>query len=264
MLAKEVFGGTGMNFVNPALAARAFVGREVSTRPFRQRSADGHRQSRRSRNARTGRRLAARAQGQSAGAEEEGQPGQERKAAHTFQLLPGRDVDREAREIVAAVKGYAYLDQAPVQRVDVREGLEQTLVIMRHRLRDAIEVVREFADDMPEIEVRGSELNQVWTNLIDNAVDAMENAEKRVLKIETKKDDKYVVVNITDSGNGIPEDVVDKIFEPFFTTTPMGRGTGLGLEVVHQIVTTQHSGNIMVNSQPGNTTFTVYIPVKPE
>jgi signal transduction histidine kinase len=165
-------------------------------------------------------------------------------------------------EIVAAVKGYAYLDQAPVQRIDVREGLEQTLVIMRHRLRDGIEVVQEYADDLPEIEVRGSELNQVWTNLIDNAVDAMGGRGTLTLRAEPDPDGDGVRIAICDTGPGIPDEVRQRLFEPFFTTKPPGKGTGLGLHISHNVVAGQ-GGRVEVETEPGRTCFVISLPGQP-
>ena len=165
-------------------------------------------------------------------------------------------------EIVAAVKGYAYLDQAPVQRVDVRQGLEQTLVIMRHRLRDGVEVVSELADDLPEIEVRGSELNQVWTNLIDNAIDAMDGRGTLTVRAEADPEGDGVRITICDSGPGIPADVRQRLFEPFFTTKPPGKGTGLGLHITHNVIG-NHGGRIEVESEPGRTCFEITLPAHP-
>ena len=165
-------------------------------------------------------------------------------------------------EIVAAVKGYAYLDQAPVQRVDVREGLDQTLVIMRHRLREGVEVVREFADDLPEIEVRGSELNQVWTNLIDNAIDAMDGRGTLTVRAEADPEGDGVRIAICDTGPGIPEDVRQRLFEPFYTTKPPGKGTGLGLHITHNVIG-NHGGRVEVDSQPGRTCFEITLPAHP-
>ncbi|MGH2427494.1 MAG: sensor histidine kinase [Candidatus Limnocylindria bacterium] len=161
-------------------------------------------------------------------------------------------------EIVGAVKGYAYLDQAPVQRVHVVNGLEQTLVILRHRLKAGVEVRREFAADLPEIEAYGSELNQVWTNLIDNAVDAMEGRGELLVRAEAH-DTGGVRVTICDSGAGILPDVRARLFEPFFTTKPPGSGTGLGLHISHNVVA-RHGGRIEVESAPGRTCFVVSLP----
>ena len=163
-------------------------------------------------------------------------------------------------EIVGAVKGYVYLDQRPVQRVDVRTGLEQTLVILRHRLRDGIEVRRELAADLPEIEALGSELNQVWTNLIDNAIDAMgEEGGTLTVRAEADAESDGVRVSICDSGPGIPEDIRQRLFEPFYTTKPPGKGTGLGLHISHTVVA-RHGGRIDVDSSPGGTCFVVTLP----
>ena len=160
-------------------------------------------------------------------------------------------------EIVTAVKGYAYLDQAPVQRVDVRIGLEQTLVILRHRLKHGVDVRLEVADDLPEIEAYGSELNQVWTNLIDNAVDAMDGTGTLTLRAEREGDG--VRVSVCDTGSGIPDSVRDRLFEPFVTSKPPGSGTGLGLHISHSVVA-RHGGRIEVESEPGRTCFVVTVP----
>lgn len=160
-------------------------------------------------------------------------------------------------EIVDAVKGYAYLDQGPVQRVDVCIGLEQTLVILRHRLKEGVEVRREFADDLPEIEAAGSELNQVWTNLIDNAVDAMGGRGTLTLRAERHGDG--VRVSVCDTGPGISEAIRERLFEPFATSKPPGSGTGLGLHISHSVVA-RHGGRIDVDSAPGRTCFIVTLP----
>ena len=163
-------------------------------------------------------------------------------------------------EIVGAVKGYVYLDQRPVQRVDVRTGLEQTLVILRHRLKDGIEVRRELAADLPEIEARGSELNQVWTNLIDNAIDAMgEKGGTLTVRAEADPESDGVRVSVCDSGPGIPDDIRRRLFEPFYTTKPPGKGTGLGLHISHTVVA-RHGGRIDVDSSPRGTCFVVTLP----
>lgn len=162
-------------------------------------------------------------------------------------------------EIVKAVKSYSYLDQAPVQQVDVHEGLENTLVILRHKLKQGIEVKREYASDLPRIEAYGSELNQVWTNIIDNAIDAMNG--KGELTLRTSLVDDQVMVEIGDNGPGIPPEIQPRIFEPFFTTKPPGVGTGLGLHLVYNIIQ-KHHGKIQVKSQPGSTWFQITLPVK--
>jgi signal transduction histidine kinase len=137
-------------------------------------------------------------------------------------------------EIVKALKGYSYMDQAPIQSVDVREGLNDTLVMMSSRLRDGINVDLGYAEDLPRIQGYGSELNQVWTNLIDNAISAMGG--KGALELKAYRRDKWVVVEVADNGPGIPIDAQEKIFDPFFTTKAPGEGTGLGLNISHGIV----------------------------
>jgi signal transduction histidine kinase len=160
-------------------------------------------------------------------------------------------------EIVDSVKGYAYLDQAPMQRVDVRLGLEQTLVILRHRLGD-ITIERDVADDLPEIEGYGSELNQVWTNLIANAIDAMDGTGTLRISARAHSHD-GLRVEICDTGAGIPDDVRARLFEPFATTKPPGKGTGLGLHISHGVIA-RHGGRIEVESTPGRTCFAVILP----
>ena len=163
-------------------------------------------------------------------------------------------------DIVAAVKGYTYLDQAPMQRVDVRVGIEQTLVILRHRLKE-IEIRRDFAEELPEIEAFGSELNQVWTNIVDNAVDAMDGRGTLTISIQPEEEPSGlgVRVSICDSGSGIPPEIRQRLFEPFYTTKEPGRGTGLGLHISYNAIK-RHGGRIEVTSQPGETCFTVTLP----
>ncbi|MGH2463426.1 MAG: sensor histidine kinase [Candidatus Limnocylindria bacterium] len=159
--------------------------------------------------------------------------------------------------IVGAVKGYAYLDQAPIQRFNVCRGIDDTLLILAHKLRD-VKVTRDYAPDLPEIEGWGSELNQVWTNILDNAADAMEGTGDLSIRVE-KTDAGGVCVTICDSGQGIPPETRDKIFEPFFTTKPPGVGSGLGLHLSHNIVV-KHGGTLDVESAPGRTCFEVVLP----
>jgi signal transduction histidine kinase len=162
-------------------------------------------------------------------------------------------------EIVGAVKGYAYLDQAPVQRIDVRTGIEQTLVILRHKLRDGVEVTVELADDLPEIEAYGSELNQVWTNLVDNAIDAMDGRGHITITAARLPDRDGVRVTVCDTGPGIPDEIRARLFEPFFTTKPPGKGTGLGLHISYTVVAS-HGGEIEIESEPGETCFVISLP----
>jgi signal transduction histidine kinase len=163
-------------------------------------------------------------------------------------------------EIVKSVKSYSYMDQAPVQDVDIHEGLEDTLVILRHKLKEGITVKREFAPNLPHIDGYGSELNQVWTNIIDNAIDAMKG--KGEIKLKTYVQNECVVVEITDNGPGMSPEVQQHVFEAFFTTKGPGVGTGLGLHISHNIIAHKHRGEIKVMSKPGETTFQVKLPIK--
>jgi signal transduction histidine kinase len=162
-------------------------------------------------------------------------------------------------DLIKAIKEYSYMDQAPLQEVDIKNSLETTLIIMHHKLKRGIVVTREFAPDLPKVMAYGSELNQVWTNLIDNAIDAMK--EKGKLLVRAVRENEYVLVEIADDGPGIPPDVQSRIFEPFFTTKGVGEGTGLGLDVVHRIVRKMR-GLITVKSVPGDTRFQVRIPIQ--
>jgi signal transduction histidine kinase len=162
-------------------------------------------------------------------------------------------------ELVQAVKEYSYMDQVPAQEVDVHDGIESTLVMLRHRLKTGIEILRDYDRTLPKVSAHGSELNQVWTNLIANAADAMKGRGK--LQIKTGREDNWIVVQIIDNGPGIPEAIQHRIFEPFFTTKSVGEGTGLGLDVVRRIIQS-HSGSVDAESKPGATRFTVRIPVR--
>jgi signal transduction histidine kinase len=169
-----------------------------------------------------------------------------------------RQTTERLTQIVLAMKSYTYLDQAPLLEVDVHEGLENTLVILQHKLKQGVTVKREYSPNLPRIEAYASELNQVWTNIMDNAIDAM-NGE---LLLRTYAEDNHVIVEISDNGPGIPEEIRSRIFEPFFTTKAPGKGTGLGLHISHDIVANRHHGQLKVESEPGNTTFKAVLPVK--
>lgn len=158
------------------------------------------------------------------------------------------------------MKSYTYLDQAPLLEVDVHEGLESTLVILQHKLKRGVTVKRAYASNLPRIEAYASELNQVWTNIIDNASDAMDG--RGEITLRTYVGDGYVVVEIVDNGPGIPDVVRSRIFEPFFTTKAPGKGTGLGLHISHDIVTNRHHGQLAVESRAGETKFVVRLPVR--
>jgi signal transduction histidine kinase len=161
-------------------------------------------------------------------------------------------------ELVAAVKSYSYMDRAPVHDIDIHEGIESTLTILSHKLR-GIEVVREYDTNLPPIQAHAGELNQVWTNLLDNAADAL-NGQGRIT-VRTWKEDGYVMVEVADNGPGIPPHVQPRIFEPFFTTKPASKGLGLGLDISYRIVAGRHSGDIRVQSSPGDTRFQVCLPI---
>jgi signal transduction histidine kinase len=161
-------------------------------------------------------------------------------------------------DLVLAIKEYTYMDQAPLQNVDVIKSLENTLTILNHKLKHGVTVKRDYQKVPLLVNSFGSELSQVWTNLIDNAVDAMGG--KGELRVRTYRDDSCVVVEIGDNGPGIPPEVEAHIFEPFFTTKAVGQGTGLGLDTVQRIVK-KHRGNIQVDSQPGDTRFQVWLPL---
>jgi signal transduction histidine kinase len=162
-------------------------------------------------------------------------------------------------EIVQAMKSYSYLGQAPVQAVDVHEGLDSTLVILRNKLKQGIEVRREYDRSLPAVAAHGSELNQVWTNLLDNAADAMGG--RGTITIRTSQDGDTVMVEVVDDGPGIPDEIQHQVFDPFFTTKEPGKGTGLGLSTSYSIVTEKHHGTMTVTSRPGSTTFTVRLPI---
>jgi signal transduction histidine kinase len=161
-------------------------------------------------------------------------------------------------DLVGAIKEYTHMDQAPVQNVDVVKSLETTLTILNHKLKQGVVVQRDYQRVPLLVNSFGSELNQVWTNIIDNAIDAMHG--KGELRIRTYHEDGCVVVEIGDNGPGIPAEVQPHIFEPFFTTKAVGEGTGLGLDTVQRIVK-KHRGNIQVDSKPGDTRFQIWLPV---
>jgi signal transduction histidine kinase len=165
-----------------------------------------------------------------------------------------RESTRRISELVAAVRSYSQLDRAAMQRVDVTEGLDSTLTMLGHKL-DRITVVRDYGPDLPPIEAYAGELNQVWTNLIDNAVDAMDGA--GTLRLTARTDGDGVVVEVADTGPGMPPEVAARAFEPFFTTKEVGSGTGLGLDIARRIVEERHGGAITITSHPGETVLRV-------
>ena len=161
-------------------------------------------------------------------------------------------------DLVLAIKEYTYMDQAPVQNVDIVKSLETTLTILNHKLKRGVTVVRDYERIPLLVNSFGSELNQVWTNIIDNAIYAMKSNGE--LRVRTYREDNCVVVEIADNGPGISPEVKAHMFEPFFTTKGVGDGTGLGLDTVQRIVR-KHRGHIQVNSKPGETRFQVYLPL---
>jgi signal transduction histidine kinase len=168
---------------------------------------------------------------------------------------------RRMSAIVRALKSYSYLDQAPVQDVDLIAGLEDTLLILKSKL-EGIEVRREYGDDLPHIEAHGAQLNQVWTNLIDNAADAIRESGRTDgrVTIRARAEGDSVAVEIEDNGKGIPPEAKPRLFDSFFTTKPPGKGTGLGLNISYGIVVHEHRGDVTVESEPGRTVFRVELP----
>ena len=180
-------------------------------------------------------------------------------AATTNALITeAQETTRRISDLVSAVKSYSQLDRAAVQQVRVTDGLESTLVMLGHKLRDGITVHREYTD-VPLVEASGGELNQVWTNLIDNAVDAMQGT--GTLRVAAYAEEHAVVVEIGDTGPGMSEEVASHAFEPFFTTKEVGKGTGLGLDISRRIVVERHGGDITIASRPGSTVVSVRLPL---
>lgn len=166
--------------------------------------------------------------------------------------------------LVGAVKDYSYMDQAPLQIIDIHQGLESTLTMLSYKLKGGIKVIKEYGCDLPKINAYGSELNQVWTNLIDNAIDALDenlSEEKPTIWIRTSCEGDALMVEIADNGVGILPEKLAHIFEPFFTTKGVGKGTGLGLHIAYRLVVGQHQGDIQVVSQPGDTRFQIRLPL---
>jgi signal transduction histidine kinase len=165
-------------------------------------------------------------------------------------------------ELISAVKSYSYMDQAPLQDVNIHDGIESTLTMLQHKLKKAdITIIREYESSLPHVNAIGNELNQVWTNIIDNAIDSISN--HGTILIRTKNESKgHILVEIVDSGSqGIPKDIQPRIFEPFFTTKELGKGTGLGLSISHRIIVDTHKGDIRFSSKPGETSFQVRLPI---
>jgi signal transduction histidine kinase len=165
-------------------------------------------------------------------------------------------------ELVAVVKSYSQMDRATVQSTDIREGLESTLAVLAHQVNGGITIKREYANDVPRIQANAAELNQVWTNLIKNAIDAMDSS--GTLRVSIGVEDSVVVVEIGDTGTGMTRDVQAHAFDPFFTTKGVGKGTGLGLDISRRIVVERHGGEIWIEIRPGETVLRVRLPLRPE
>jgi len=176
-------------------------------------------------------------------------------------LAEMKDSSRRIVELVSAVRSYSQLDRASLQQIDVTDGLESTLMMLGHKLRDGVTVERDYAAGLPRIEAHAAELNQVWTNLIDDAVDAMDGA--GTLRLVTRADGDGVVIEIGDTGPGMTPQVAARAFEAFYTTKEVGKGTGLGLDIAQRIVVERHGGTITIDSRPGETVLRVRIPTRP-
>jgi signal transduction histidine kinase len=181
-------------------------------------------------------------------------------ALETEQLMSDiEDATGRVSTLVNAAKQYSQMDRAAHQWIDVHSGLKSTLVMLTHKIGTGIKVVKDFDRSLPEIPAHPAELNQVWTNLIDNAVQAMNGV--GTLTIKTYREDDHAVVSIGDTGPGVPDNLKKRVFEPFFTTKPVGEGTGLGLDISYRIVVNGHGGDITLESKPGDTTFRVRLPI---
>ncbi len=171
-----------------------------------------------------------------------------------------KESSRRISGLVAAVRSYSQMDRGSMQRIKVTDGLESTLVILGHKLRDGVTVVRDYGPGIPEIDAHAGELNQVWTNLIDNAIDAMDGA--GTLRLAARAEEDGVLVEVGDTGPGMPPEVAARAFEPFYTTKEVGKGTGLGLDIAQRIVVERHGGTITIESQPGETVLRVRLPAR--
>jgi signal transduction histidine kinase len=181
-------------------------------------------------------------------------------ALETEQLMSDiEDATGRVSSLVSAAKQYSQMDRAAHQWIDVHSGLDSTLVMLTHKIGTGVQVVKDYDRTLPQIPAHPAELNQVWTNLIDNAVQAMSGA--GTLTIKTYREDDHVVVSVGDTGPGVPDELKKRVFEPFFTTKPVGEGTGLGLDISYRIVVKKHHGDIRVHTGPGGTTFEVCLPL---
>jgi signal transduction histidine kinase len=173
-----------------------------------------------------------------------------------------RESTQRMSDLVAAVKSYAYMDRASVVEADVHEGLETTLAVLAHKLKHTqIELRRDYDRTLPRLTMHGSELNQVWTNLLDNAIDAA--GDSGTITLRTRRDGDCILVDVADTGHGIPVDAQARVFDPFFTTKEVGRGTGLGLDTARRIVQERHGGTLSFDTGEHGTTFHVWLPLGP-
>ncbi|MEL6581124.1 MAG: ATP-binding protein [Cyanobacteria bacterium J06621_12] len=184
------------------------------------------------------------------------------EASLTMNNLVGEVEQSTSRisELVGAIKNYSYMDRGDIQEINLHTGINNTLKILHHKLKYGIDVNKEYQTDLPKVLACGGELNQVWTNLIDNAIDAMNGKGK--LTIRTSQENNCALIEIIDNGSGIPKELQPRIFEPFFTSKEVGKGSGLGLDISRRIIVEKHQGNLRFESQPGRTNFQVRIPLK--
>jgi signal transduction histidine kinase len=172
-----------------------------------------------------------------------------------------KESSRRISALVATVKSYSQMDRASMQRIDVTDGLENTLVMLKHKIPTGVTVVRDYGADVPPIEAHAGELNQVWTNLIDNALDAVGGA--GTVRLTTRVEQNDVVIEVCDTGPGIPPQVAARAFEAFYTTKDVGKGTGLGLDIAQRIIVERHGGTITIDSRPGETVLRVRLHLRP-
>jgi signal transduction histidine kinase len=185
-------------------------------------------------------------------------------ASLSAQRLVGelREATDRMSSLIGAVKAYAYMDRGGVVHADIHEGLETTVTVLAHKLKHTqIELQRDYDRTLPQLTIHGSELNQVWTNLLDNAIDAL--GERGTITIRTRRDGECALVEVSDTGPGIPDEARKRVFEPFFTTKPVGHGTGLGLDTARRIVEERHRGSLSFDTSEAGTTFRVWLPLKP-
>ena len=178
----------------------------------------------------------------------------------TALLSEMKESTQRISELVAAINSYSQMDRASMQQIDLTDGIDSTLVMLGHKLGNNIAVVRDYSSGVPRIQAYPGELNQVWTNLIDNALDAMNGA--GTLKLATRVEEDDIVVEVGDTGPGMPPQVASRAFDAFYTTKDTGKGTGLGLDIARRTVVERHGGLITIDSRPGNTVLRVRLPIR--